>query len=171
MPTESPDLVNPGPMVEEILGGMGAYAPVPAATSQTTIQSTTLPTSSASVDWNAFAVKAFNFASPPTPESFAPAPHVEPTVSCEDSMPYRPPEEHEEQDEEGEILIGMGLYDNPEKDDIDTELDNYRSTTSHLLGTTRCKMLKLLEAWEPPPASDDGDEEEDEKDEKSSQGN
>ena len=94
---------------------------------------------------------------PPTPEDFQQA---QPLVPAEDSIPYQPLEEAEE--EEGEILIGMGLYDAPDKTDEDPELDNYRTSASHLLGTTyrRGQGLKLEEAWE-PPASDDEDDSED----------
>lgn len=81
-------------------------------------------------------------------------------VSSEDSIPYQPLDDSEE---EGEILIGMGLYDAPDKADEDPELDNYRTSASHLLGTTyrRGQGLKLEEAWEPPATDDEEDEEDD----------
>ncbi|KAJ2906637.1 hypothetical protein MKZ38_000892 [Zalerion maritima] len=113
------------------------------------------------IDWNTFAAQGFDNVMPPTPESFPPMPQPEPAVTSEDYIPYSPLEEDDE--EEGEILVGMGLYDTPEKDFLDTGLDNYHTTTSHLLGATRGKGLKLLEAWQ-PPASDDEDEDEDEDD-------
>lgn len=76
----------------------------------------------------------------------------------------------EEPEEEGEILVGMGLYDAPEKYDEDPQLNNYRSTTSSLFSSTyrsnepTGKGLKLEETWE-PPNSDDGEEEDDEEEE------
>jgi hypothetical protein len=82
-------------------------------------------------------------------------------VPSEESIPYQSLEESEE---EGEILVGMGLYDAPTKYDSDPQLDNYRSTTSQLLGTTyrgkepTGKGLKLEESWQPPEDDDDDDE-------------
>lgn len=101
-----------------------------------------------------------HYTAPPTPDDIQPVQQSEPMVPAEDSIPYQPLEESEE--EEGEILIGMGLYDAPDKTDEDPELDNYRTSASHLLGTTyrRGQGLKLEEAWE-PPASDDEDDNED----------
>ncbi|RYP52858.1 hypothetical protein DL768_002107 [Monosporascus sp. mg162] len=94
-------------------------------------------------------------AAPPTPDD------IQPVVPPEEEIPYQPLEDPEEE-EEGEILVGMGLYDPPVKAETDPELDNYRTSTSQLLGTTyrRGQGLKLEEAWE-PPASDDEDESED----------
>lgn len=107
---------------------------------------------------------------PPTPDEFQPVQQSQPTVPPEESIPYQPLEEPEE--EEGEILVGMGLYDPPNKTESDPGLDNYRTTTSQLLGTTyrRGQGWKLEEAWEPPASDDeedgegDGEEEEAEKD-------
>lgn len=79
----------------------------------------------------------------------------------EHSNPYQPMEEKEE---EGEILVGMGLYDTPEKCQDDPQLNNYRSTVTSLLGSTfrpkepTGKGLTLEQAWQPPPPSDDGEE-------------
>lgn len=96
---------------------------------------------------------------PPTPENYQPVTQNEPMVPAEESIPYQPLEDSEE---EGEILIGMGLYDSPVKADTDPALDHYRTTTSSLLGTTYRKGagLKLEEAWEPPKESDDEEDEE-----------
>lgn len=75
-------------------------------------------------------------------------------------------------DEDGEILVGMGLYDFDAPDKMsreDPQLDNYRSTMSSLLGSTyeyshrsqaTGKGLTLEQAWE-PPKSDDEDEDAD----------
>ncbi|KAK7749422.1 hypothetical protein SLS62_008166 [Diatrype stigma] len=100
---------------------------------------------------------------PPTPDDIQHAQQPQPMVSSEESIPYQPLEDSEE---EGEILIGMGLYDAPDKADEDPELDNYRTSASHLLGTTyrRGQGLKLEEAWEPPATDDEEDDEEDDSD-------
>ncbi|PNY24847.1 Uncharacterized protein TCAP_05214 [Tolypocladium capitatum] len=117
------------------------------------------------LDWNAFVSHGFNNTSPPTPETFPQTQHSHPVVS-EASVPYQALDEAEE---EGEILIGMGLYDAPEKFEEDPQLDNYRSTVSSLLGSSfqpnepRGKGLKLEETWE-PPKSDNGEEEDDDDD-------
>jgi hypothetical protein len=118
-------------------------------------------------DWNHFAVNGFESSSttPPTPENFLPIQHPEPTFPAEESIPYHPLSDSDD----GEELIGMGLYDLPEPAKAppsDPQLDNYRSLMmSHLLGAGRLveptgKGLKLEETWN-PPASDDEDEEED----------
>lgn len=118
-------------------------------------------------DWNTFIMQGFNSTSPPTPEAFPQAELSQPAVS-EESIPYQALEDSEE---EGEILVGMGLYDTPDKYDEDPQLNNYRSTVSSLLGSSfrraepRGKGLKLEETWE-PPKSDEEDEDEDEEDQK-----
>jgi hypothetical protein len=74
----------------------------------------------------------------------------------------------EEKEEEGEILVGMGLYDTSEKYEEDPQLNNYRSTVTSLLGSTfrhnepTGKGLTLEQAWEPPKSDDGDDEAEDE---------
>jgi hypothetical protein len=140
----------------------------------TTMSSGTAP-SLESLEWNSFVLNGFNSTSPPTPETLPPVQQFQPTMPSEESIPYQPLEEAEE---EGEILVGMGLYDAPSKYDSDPQLDNYRSTMSQLLGATyrppqpMGKGLKLEESWQPPPDSDDeeddaegeGDAEDDEQD-------
>ncbi|KAI0471065.1 hypothetical protein GGR56DRAFT_128020 [Xylariaceae sp. FL0804] len=106
----------------------------------------------------------------------------------ESMIPYHPLDEGQQQqqqpamahesevedDEEGEILVGMGLYDDPPtmtttmnvggKSDADPALDHYRASTSQLLDSTyrsSGKGWKLEEAWE-PPASSSSDSDEDE---------
>ncbi|KAI1155739.1 hypothetical protein F4825DRAFT_9809 [Nemania diffusa] len=98
---------------------------------------------------------------PPTPEEGQRVHHPQ-SVLPEESISYQPLEEHNNEEEEGEILVGMGLYDLPTKTDTDPELDYYHTTTSRLLDTTyrSGKGWKLEEAWE-PPATDDEDSEED----------
>ncbi|KAJ8132977.1 hypothetical protein O1611_g653 [Lasiodiplodia mahajangana] len=98
---------------------------------------------------------------PPTPEECQRVYHTQ-SVPSEESIPYQPLEEPSNEEEEGEILVGMGLYDLPSKADTDPELGHYHTTTSQLLDTTyrSGKGWKLEEAWE-PPASDDEEAEED----------
>lgn len=121
-------------------------------------------------DWNDFAANGFENPSttPPTPENFLPVQHAEPAFSTEESIPYHPLSESED---EGEELIGMGLYDAPEqtKSSLDPRLDNYRTMMNQLLGSNyrrpepTGKGLKLEETWNPPP-SDDEEDDDDEQD-------
>jgi len=119
-----------------------------------------------SMDWNTFVTQGFNNTSPPTPELFLPTPQPQ-TAMAEESIIYHPLDEPEE---EGEVLVGMGLYDTPEKYEEDPHLNNYRSTVSSLLGSNfrprepQGKGLKLEETWE-PPKSDDEDEDDNEEEE------
>ncbi|KAI0840246.1 hypothetical protein F5Y06DRAFT_252021 [Hypoxylon sp. FL0890] len=129
-------------------------------------------TDQASLNWeNGLASQGFNVCTaPPTPDEFQSFQQPQPTVPPEESIPYQSLEEPEE---EGEILVGMGLYDPPNKTETDPGLDNYRTTTSQLLGSTYRKGQgwKLEEAWEPPASDDEdgeGDEEDGEKEEKDS---
>lgn len=92
-----------------------------------------------------------NMTAPPTPEDLPKAQQVEPLVKLE---PYVASEANQEEDE-GDILIGLGLYDPPEKLPYSEE--------GGLLNASfepKGKGLKLEDAWE-PPVSDDEDEEED----------
>ncbi|CAM1508399.1 Fc.00g052470.m01.CDS01 [Cosmosporella sp. VM-42] len=113
-------------------------------------------------DWNTFIMHGYSTTTPPTPETFPQAQLSQPAMSDE-SLSY---EALEEPEEEGEILVGMGLYDTPDKYEEDPQLDNYRSTVSSLLGSTlhsqepRGKGLKLEETWEPPKSEDEDEEEE-----------
>ncbi|OTB05840.1 hypothetical protein M426DRAFT_125847 [Hypoxylon sp. CI-4A] len=121
-------------------------------------------TNQAPLNWDGFAAQGFNVCTaPPTPDEFQPSQQPQPMVPSEESIPYQPLEEPEE---EGEILVGMGLYD-PPKTETDPALDNYRTTTSQLLGTTyrRGQGWKLEEAWEPPASDDEDGEGEGEEDE------
>ncbi|KUI71552.1 hypothetical protein VM1G_06827 [Cytospora mali] len=93
-----------------------------------------------------------SMATPPTPEDLPRMQQPEPILQTEESIPYQPLEENEEE-EEGDILIGLGLYDPPEKLPYQGE--------GGLLGASfepTGKGLKLEDAWE-PPASDDEEEE------------
>ncbi|KAF7552565.1 hypothetical protein G7046_g7366 [Stylonectria norvegica] len=117
------------------------------------------------LDWNTFIMHGYSSTSPPTPEAYPQTQLPQPAMPNE-AICYRALEEPEE---EGEILIGMGLYDTPEKCQDDPQLNNYRSTVSSLLGSTfrghepEGKGLKLEETWE-PPKSEDEDEEDDDQD-------
>ncbi|KAH7033279.1 uncharacterized protein B0I36DRAFT_321114 [Microdochium trichocladiopsis] len=95
---------------------------------------------------------------PPTPQDTQSSQHHEAVaVTPEESIPYEPLQASED---EGEILVGMGLYEDPEKTEDDPWLDNYRITTSELLGTTYRRVgqgLKLEESWEPPASDDEND--------------
>lgn len=115
-------------------------------------------------DWNSFIMHGFNATTPPTPETLPQAELSQPAVSGD--IPYQALEEPLE--EEGEILVGMGLYDAPDKYEEDPQLNNYRSTVSSLLGSTfrgnepRGKGLKLEETWEPPKSDEEDEDEEEE---------
>lgn len=124
-------------------------------------------------DWNNFATNGFDSSStaPPTPDNFLPIQHPEPAFSPEESIPYHPLEDNESDD--GEELIGMGLYDTPEiskSPAADPHLDNYRALMmSSLLGSGYIpprrveptgKGLKLEETWSPPSDDEDQDDEE-----------
>lgn len=147
---DTPTYINPTPLSTS--GSPGAPEPFPV-----------YPTQS-SAEWEAFATNGFNTCTaPPTPDTYQHVVPSEPTVSAEECIPYQALDEPEE---EGEILVGMGLYDAPEKADTDPELDHYRTTTSNLLGSTYRKGagLKLEEAWEPPKEEEDSNEEEEDDD-------
>jgi hypothetical protein len=117
------------------------------------------------LNWTSY-THGMNSTTPPTPDSFVGLQQSQPAVPEEDVVSY---ETLDEPEEEGEILVAMGLYDTPEKFEEDPQLNNYRSTISSLLGATyqrrepTGKGLKLEETWV-PPKSEDSDEEEDEDD-------
>lgn len=114
-------------------------------------------------DWNSFIMHGFNKTSPPTPETF-----LQPLQQQVPEVAFPHVETAEE--EEGEILVGMGLYDTPDKHEEDPQLNNYRSTVTSLLGSSfrqpepTGKGLKLEETWEPPKSDDEDDEDDDGKD-------
>lgn len=138
----------------------------------------TLPTSdyaptSTAAAWASFASQGFSSTSPPTPENLPQSQQPQPAVSSEESIPYQSLDEPEE---EGEILIGMGLYDAPEKLHDDPQLSHSRSAMSSLFGGPPTftegtgKGLKLEEAWCPPESDDEeGDAEGDDQDEESAE--
>ncbi|KAM7212672.1 hypothetical protein V8F06_011960 [Rhypophila decipiens] len=94
---------------------------------------------------------------PPTPEYLNQYQEPETKLATEESIPFQPLEDDES---EGEILYGMGLYDPPDKSYNEPSLGMHRSTLMSLLGGSPVptgKGLKLEAAWE-PPASEDEDE-------------
>lgn len=124
---------------------------------------------SAASEWRSFVEHGFDKTFPPTPENL-PQMQVKPAVHPEEPAPYEPLAESED---DGEILVGMGLYDTPDKHDADPGLNNYRSTLSSLLGGGAPKVpeqagkgLKLEETWQPPESDDEEDDDDDEKKEK-----
>lgn len=172
LPMQNVDNVPYLPTNEDVLAQVPAVYSIPASQS---VQET-FPTDDVAVesltytngwDWNTFIMHGFNSTSPPTPEAFPAAELSQPAVP-EESIPYQALEESTE--EEGEILVGMGLYDAPEKYEEDPQLNNYRSTVSSLLGSTfrsyepKGKGLKLEETWEPPKSDDEEEDEDDDND-------
>jgi len=120
-------------------------------------------------EWNPLAAVQRSLAqctAPPTPELIHPAQRVETKVVTDE--PMKTYECLEEDESEGEILYGMGLYDPPEKFAEDAALDLHRSTIFSLLGSSddypSGKGLKLEEAWEPPASEDEEDEQDGESD-------
>lgn len=94
-----------------------------------------------------------NVTTPPTPEDPPRAQQPEPVVVKQESLSYSPPEvkDEVEEEDEGDILVGLGLYDPPEK--------------LGLLGACfepMGKGLKLEDAWEPPVTDDEDDDDEEE---------
>ncbi|KAG6313409.1 hypothetical protein E4U22_000996, partial [Claviceps purpurea] len=119
-------------------------------------------------NWNSFAMQGFSNATPPTPETFSTSRQPPVMAQAHDSSG--------EPEDDGEILVGMGLYDTPGKVDADPQLDNYRSTVSSLLGAAapspepQGKGLKLEETWEPPAKEDAEADEEDDDDQEEGEG-
>jgi hypothetical protein len=124
-------------------------------------------------DWDNFAANGFDTSTaPPTPVNLLPIQQPDPSFEAEEAIPYHPLEDTEP----GEVLVGMGLYDAPEKSpEADPQLDNYRALMmSQLLGTPYRKQelptatgkgLKLEETWNPPPSDDEEDDDEEDDDE------
>jgi hypothetical protein len=118
-------------------------------------------------DWNSFVTQGYHNTTPPTPEYIPHLREMKPASMADEPLPYQPLDEPEE---EGEILVGMGLYDTPEKTQDDPQLNNYRSTVTSLLGThfrpdePQGRGLKLEETWEPPKSEEVDDAEEGDED-------
>ncbi|KAF4998075.1 hypothetical protein FGRMN_3438 [Fusarium graminum] len=152
-PYEGTNMSQHSPATSMIMDGSHMSATTPADT-----------TYSNGWDWNTFIMHGFGSTTPPTPESLPQNHLAQPAVS--EDLHYQALEDASE--EEGEILVGMGLYDAPEKYNEDPQLNNYRSTVSSLLGSSfrsqepRGKGLKLEETWEPPKSDEEEDEEDEE---------
>ncbi|ESZ96525.1 hypothetical protein SBOR_3027 [Sclerotinia borealis F-4128] len=126
------------------------------------------PTMYSHFDWNHFAANGFeDGTAPPTPDSFLPIQHPEPSFTSEESIPYHSLSGDEL---EGEELIGMGLYDTPDHSKTspsDPQLDNYRMMSSQHFGNSyrrpepARKSLRLEETWQPPCERDDDKDDED----------
>nr|CAC28680.1 hypothetical protein [Neurospora crassa] len=108
------------------------------------------------------------YTAPPTPNNFElPEQFTNTKVASEEPVSYEAPEDDES---DGEILYGMGLYDPPETHEP-ADMDFHQSTVSSLLGNAAAyekpsgKGLKLEDAWEPPASDDEEDNEEQEDDE------
>lgn len=100
--------------------------------------------------WNNIPAVSYshNVTAPPTPEDPPKVQQPMPVVVKEE--PYLEPGVKEEEEEEGDILIGLGLYDPPEKLPYE----------GGLLGASfepKGKGLKLEDAWEPPASDDEED--------------
>lgn len=117
-------------------------------------------------DWNNFSQNGFDaVTTPPTPENFLPIPNHEPSLYVQDATTYHAPEEV---DDEGEELVGLGLYDTPEKAPLaDASLHHYqRALVPHIFDSEHRKQqsmgkgLKLEETWNPPAGDDEKEEEE-----------
>ncbi|KAI1847181.1 hypothetical protein JX265_011856 [Neoarthrinium moseri] len=136
-------------------------APYPTSRSPGTTEPFPSYTGQPELSWETFANNGFNSCTaPPTPDNYQLASPPQANVPSEESIPYQALDESEE---EGEILVGMGLYDTPDKSELDPELDHYRTTTSHLLGSTYRKGagLKLEEAWAPPKDDEEAEDDDD----------
>ncbi|KAH6611091.1 hypothetical protein Trco_001111 [Trichoderma cornu-damae] len=122
--------------------------------------------SAGTTNWNSYIYHGFTQTSPPTPDSF-----LQTSQPSQSAAPEAAIQALDEPEEEGEILIGMGLYDTPGKYEEDPHLNNYRSTVSSLLGSSfrplepTGKGLKLEETWEPPKSDDEEEEEEEDEEE------
>jgi hypothetical protein len=106
------------------------------------------------LDWSSFAMQGFSINAPPTPE-----------VLPQDQQPQTSlmlPDGDDDDQDDGEILVGMGLYDESDKLIDDPQLDHARSSMSMLMGAMPTgKGLKLEETWQPPESADDEDDDED----------
>lgn len=125
-------------------------------------------------DWNNFAINGFSTTTaPPTPDNLLPIQRPDgSTFEVEGAITYQPLDENED---DGEELIGMGLYDTPDKATLcDPQLETYRTAMMHQSLDYGCrkvevpfqpagKGLKLEETWVPPPPEEE-DEEDDEDD-------
>ena len=126
--------------------------------------------SSTASEWNSFATHGFKSAprTPPDNNYFSAAEPAQARIPSEGSIVAC--QEQDDEQQEGEILVGMGLYDPPEKEIMDPTLQSYRSSVAQLLGAAYTypeptgKGLKLEDAWEPPENLDDEDDDDNDED-------
>ncbi|KFY70622.1 hypothetical protein V499_09035 [Pseudogymnoascus sp. VKM F-103] len=156
-----PSFTNP-------MADYAAYAQLQLQVQQQSYNDCMNPSIYSHFDWNNFAATGFeDGTAPPTPENFLPIQHPEPPCAIEATIPYHSLDDEED---EGEILVGMGLYDAPEKAPV-TDMQQWEqyqtALISKYLGSTQRaaaestgKGLKLEETWN-PPASEDEDEDQD----------
>ncbi|KAK3984794.1 hypothetical protein QBC44DRAFT_312864 [Cladorrhinum sp. PSN332] len=129
-----------------------------------------------SLGWDSYSTSSVmltQHTAPPTPEDFACAlplslEQTPAKVEPVEEVQMQVQEELNEDDNEGEILYGLGLYDPPSLPKSDS-MDLHRSTIFSLLGgaeppVPKCR-LKLEEAWEPPVSDDDDDDDDDDDEE------
>jgi hypothetical protein len=151
---------------EHFLGTSFSHEPIPQSNHAE-------PSMYSHFDWSNLSSQEFeNFTtSPPTPDMFLPIQHPESALPTDDAIPYHSLSDSEP---EGEVLQGLGLYDNPEmvKSTSDPQLNSYRSMMmTQFFGSghrrsepeSTGKGLKLEETWTPPSDSED-EEDDDEKD-------
>lgn len=112
-------------------------------------------------DWNGFIMTGFDSTTPPTPETVPQAQQPQPHLA---TVPDVVAPAAEQPEDDGEILVGMGLYDTPEKDahisTFNTGMSLFGSPTE-----PQGKGLKLAETWEPPASADEDEDEDDSDDE------
>ncbi|CAK7223196.1 hypothetical protein SEUCBS140593_005158 [Sporothrix eucalyptigena] len=127
-----------------------------------------LPETSTAAEWNSFAAHGFTAPRTPPDNCFSAAEPAQARIPSEGSIVAC--QEQDDDQQEGEILVGMGLYDPPEKEVMDPTLQSYRSSVAQLLGAAykypepTGKGLKLEDAWEPPENLDDDDEDDNDED-------
>lgn len=157
------------PSLDNTMTNYNVYAPyqlqLAAQTEETNYNDCMNPSIYQHFDWNNFAATGFeDGTAPPTPENFLPIQHPDPPCAIEPTIPYH---SLDDQEEEGEILVGMGLYDTLEKPSLpDLQLEQYKTAMmSQYLGST-CrtaesigKGLKLEETWQPPNSDEEEDDE------------
>ncbi|KAL6855757.1 hypothetical protein J3F83DRAFT_454429 [Trichoderma novae-zelandiae] len=117
-----------------------------------------------SMDWSPLAMSQRSTSvdtNPPTPSGFS-------TYPSQLAVPEPAFQVVDEPEEEGEVLVGLGLYDTPGKY---VEDSSYTFRGFSELGTPMLpreptgKRLKLAEGWVPPSPPDDEDEDDEEEEE------
>jgi hypothetical protein len=114
------------------------------------------------LDWASFAMNAFSLNAPPTPEVLSqPMMVMMPELDATGSV------SSDDEEDDGEVLVGMGLYDDDDDDkklSMDSGLDRARSMSMLMGGGGAAptvpagKGLRLEETWQPPKTEDDEEE-------------